>query len=66
MVPRGSSVRRLLEIRKTKSKCHIDLTAEEILIVEDLLHRMWEISPKRRETAEKLLEHKFFQDSNIK
>jgi hypothetical protein len=59
--PKGSSVRRILEIWKEKSKRYIDLSPEEVLVVEDLLRRMWEISPRRRETANKLLGHKWFR-----
>lgn len=59
--PGGSSVRRLLEIRKERSKYHIDIGPEEMAIVEDLLLRVWEISPKKRATAKDLLQHKWLE-----
>jgi serine/threonine protein kinase len=40
---------------------HIDSSPEEIAMVDDLLHRMLEISPVRRVTAEELLQHPWFQ-----
>jgi hypothetical protein len=61
VVPHGSSIRRLLEIRKERSNYHIDISAEEMAIVEDLLLHMWEISPKKRATAKNLLQHRWFQ-----
>jgi hypothetical protein len=60
LVPKESSIRRVLEILKEKSKRYIDLSAEEILVVDDLLCRMWTISPSQRETAETLLQHSWF------
>jgi len=58
------SVRRLLETLKQRSRYHIDLSVEEMEVVEDLLLRMWTISPKKRATAEELLGHRWLEEIN--
>lgn len=61
VVPSNSSLKRVFEIFKEKSKYQIDLPTEETTDVVDLLHRMWTLSPTERTTAKDLLEHKWFQ-----
>jgi hypothetical protein len=59
--PGGSSVRRLLEIRKERSKYHIEMSPEEMALIEDFLLHAWKISPKKRATANELLQHRWFE-----
>jgi Lon protease-like protein len=61
VVPSSSSLKRVFEIFKEKSKYQIDLPTEETTDVVDLLHRMWALSPTERSTAKDLLEHRWFQ-----
>jgi serine/threonine protein kinase len=65
-VPRGSSFQRVFEILKKRSESktwrYSDLPPEDIPVVEDLLSRMLEISPKKRATSAELRCHKWFQD----
>ena len=65
IVPRRSSFERILRSLKSKSEMQkwykIDLSPEEIKMVDDLLHKMLEISPQRRATAQELLQHQWLQ-----
>jgi serine/threonine-protein kinase SRPK3 len=65
VVPSGSSLKRMFEIFKEKSKYQIDLPTEEITDVVDLLYRMWTLSPTERPTAKYLLEHRWFQSVDV-
>jgi serine/threonine protein kinase len=58
--PKGSSIKRLIDRIQAKSVMRIDLSAEEILVIEELLNRMLEISPERRASASDLLQHRWF------
>jgi hypothetical protein len=65
VVPSGSSLKRMFEIFKDKSKYQIDLPTEETPDVVDLLYRMWTLCPTERPTAKDLLEHRWFQRVDI-
>jgi len=58
--PKGSSIKRLIELVQSKSVMRIDLSVEEILAIDDLLNRMLAISPERRASASELLQHRWF------
>ena len=62
VVPCGSSLKRVFEILKERSKYHIDMSPEERMDVVDLLHQMWRISPSERATAKDLLHHRWFHN----
>jgi serine/threonine protein kinase len=59
--PKCSSIKRLIDRIQAKSAMRIDLSAEEILVIEELLNRMLEISPERRASASDLLQHRWFR-----